>query len=329
MKKGSKHKSLVLLTLLVFSSLFYYSFKAEDNLDGLKSTNAELNTRYKIKNIEGIDVFYRESGNPQNPAVLLLHGFPSSSHQYRKVLAALGDKYYLIAPDYPGFGESEFPNSKEFEYTFDNMAHIMNEFIKSFSLESYTLMMHDYGGPIGFRIALKHPEKVNGLIIKNANIYEEGLGDAWIGVRKLWKSNTPENREPLKKVFHIESLKWQYTHGVKKPEMVSPDNWVLDAHNMSTPEMREVQLDLFYDYRKNLDEYPKWQKYLRKNQPPMLIVWGKNDAFFPESGAAAYKKDVQKIDYNIYDTGHFALEEHAHDIIPKIRSFLNQLPQKK
>ncbi|MFS4493473.1 alpha/beta fold hydrolase [Maribacter sp. 2308TA10-17] len=328
MKNNSKIRSLVLLALVILLSLVYLSFKVADTPNNMENAEAEVTVLYKTKNIEGVDIFYRESGNPKNPALILFHGFPSSSYQYRKVLAALGDDYYLIAPDYPAFGQSQFPSPKEFDYTFDNMAHIMNEFVASFELESYTLMMHDYGGPVGFRIALKNPEKVNGLIIKNANIYEEGLGAAWMDVRKLWKANTTENREPLKKVFHIESLKWQYTHGVKKPEMVSPDNWVLDAHNMSSPEMREVQLDLFYDYRKNLEEYPKWQKYLRRNQPPMLIVWGKNDAFFPESGAEAYKKDVQKIDYNIYDTGHFALEEHAHDIIPEIRSFLNQLSQK-
>ena len=326
MKKKTKLKPLIITILLLFTSIFHYGFKTDNSCNTKQNLHSEV--LYKTKNIEGVDIFYREAGNPKNPAIILLHGFPSSSHQYREVLATLGDRYYLIAPDYPGFGESQFVNPAEFEYTFDNLAQLTDKFIESFGLESYSLMMHDYGGPIGFRIALKHPKKVNGLIIQNANIYEEGLGKAWANVRKLWKANTSENREPLKNVFNIESLKWQYTHGVKAPEKISPDNWVMDACNMGSPKIKEVHLDLFYDYRKNLDEYPKWQEYLRKNQPPMLIVWGKNDAFFPESGAKAYKKDVHKIDYNIYDTGHFALEEYAHDIIPKMRSFLNRISQK-
>ncbi len=291
----------------------------------VSTVSQKLPTLYKSKEINGLNIFYRESGDASNPTVILLHGFPSSSHQYRKVLEELSDSYHLIAPDYPGFGESDYPSKEEFTYTFDNIASTMDAFVQSFELEKYSLMIQDYGAPVGFRIATTHPEKVTAIINQNGNAYEAGLGDAWAGVRDLWKEDNKKNRDAILPVFSKEGMKWQYTHGTRNPETVNPDTWNLDYARISRPGAHEINLDLFYDYQNNVKLYPQWQQYLRDNQPPMLIVWGKNDAFFPEPGAAAFKKDLKDIDYNIYDTGHFALEEEGDDILKKMRAFLNKV----
>ncbi len=292
------------------------------------SQNKLAKVSYKTLEVNGVEVFYREAGKPENPTLVLLHGFPSSSHQYRKLLTALGDEYHLIAPDYPGFGDSEFPSTEEYEYTFDNLAESIDGLLEQLELESYVLMIQDYGAPVGFRIAMKHPQKVRGIINQNGNAYEEGLGNAWAGVRELWANRNPQTEEALLGVFSLEGLKWQYTHGTRNPDNINPDNWNLDYVRMRRPGAHKMNLDLFYDYQNNIKLYPKWQQYLRDHQPPMLIVWGKNDAFFPESGAQAFKKDLKNIDYNILNTGHFALEEDAHIIIPKIRSFMRRLDKK-
>lgn len=284
-----------------------------------------LPTAYKSMEINGVNIFYREAGDPNKETLVLLHGFPSSSHQYRKVLNELSDEYHLIAPDYPGFGESDFPKPSEYEYTFDNIANSIDGLLEKLGLDSYVLMIQDYGAPIGFRIATEHPERLRGIINQNGNAYEEGLGDAWAGVRQLWADRNAETEKALLGVFSLEGMKWQYTHGVKNPEKVNPDTWNLDYLRMSRPGAHKVNLDLFYDYQNNVKLYPQWQQYLRENQPPMLIVWGKNDAFFPEPGAQAFKKDVKNIDFNILDTGHFALEEEADFIITKMRSFMKSL----
>ena len=285
-------------------------------------------TLFKKRKVDGINIFYREAGDPDKETIVLLHGFPASSHQYRKVLTALSNEYHLIAPDYPGFGESDFPLSSEYEYTFDTIADTIDRLLESLHLDAYVLMIQDYGAPIGFRIATKHPEKVRGIINQNGNAYEEGLGEAWAGVRELWANRNPETEKALLDVFSLEGLKWQYTHGTRNPEHINPDTWNLDYLRMSRPGAHKINLYLFYDYQNNVELYPKWQQYLRNHQPPMLIVWGKNDAFFPESGAAAFKRDVKDIDYTILDTGHFALEEDAHSIIPKMRQFMERLGTK-
>lgn len=281
-------------------------------------------TLYKTIEVNGINIAYREAGDTKNPTLVLLHGFPSSSHQYRKVLNQLAGEFHLIAPDYPGFGNSDFPDAKSFEYTFDNLAATVDAFLAKKQVNSYTLMIQDYGAPIGMRIATAHPERVNGIITQNGNVYEEGLGAGWDGVRPLWKNRNKETEKALLPVFSLEGLKWQYTHGVRNIETINPDTWHLDYLRLSRPNAHAVNLDLFYDYQNNIKLYPKWQQYLRDNQPPLLVVWGKNDAFFPESGAEAFKKDVKNIDYNIYNTGHFALEEDGDDIIEKIRIFMNK-----
>lgn len=282
------------------------------------------NVAYKSIEVNGINIAYREAGNPENPSIVLLHGFPASSHQYRKVLNQLSNEYHLIAPDYPGFGNSDFPDSKTFEYTFDNLAITINAFLKKKNVNTYAIMIQDYGAPVGFRLATANPERITAIINQNGNAYEAGLGDAWQGIRALWKDRNEATETALLPAFSLEGLKWQYTHGVRNIETVNPDNWNLDYLRLSRPGAHAVNLDLFYDYQNNVKLYPKWQQYLRDNQPPLLIVWGKNDAFFPESGAIAFKKDVTNIDYNIYDTGHFALEEDADAIIKKMRSFMRK-----
>ena len=285
----------------------------------------ENTIKYKKINIKGVDVAYREAGNPKNPTIVLLHGFPSSSHQYRKVLNALSDEFYLIAPDYPGFGNSDFPSADVYEYTFDNIAKTIDAFLEKKNLSSYTLMIQDYGAPIGFRIATAHPERVTAIINQNGNAYEEGLGPAWSGIKALWKDRNEQTEKALLPAFSLKGLKWQYTHGTKDKESVNPDTWHLDYLRLSRPNAHKVNIDLFDDYQNNLKLYPKWQQYLRDNQPPLLIVWGKNDEFFPEIGAEAFKRDVKKIDYNIYDTGHFVLEEYGDVVIEKIRLFMKDI----
>ncbi len=284
--------------------------------------------RYGTEKVDGLDIFFRESGNPNSnkPALVLLHGFPSSSHQYREVLAALGDEFYLIAPDYPGYGDSSFPSKEKYTYTFDNIANTIDKFLIQRGLNSYVLMIQDFGAPVGLRIAAKHPKKVAGLVVMNGNAYEEGISKAgWGKVLDYWKKRTPElERHILETVFSLEGFRWQYTHGTRNPDAILPDNWNLDYMKMSRPGQHEVQLDMFFDYQNNLKKYPEWQQYLRDNQPPVLLVWGKNDAFFPVAGAEGYKRDVKDIDYNILDTGHFALEEEAPFIIKKMREFMHK-----
>ncbi|WP_281987653.1 alpha/beta fold hydrolase [Aquimarina aggregata] len=316
---------IVLLTTSLLISCNQPVTSQKENVKKEQEINMRTPTAFKTKQINGLKIAYREAGDPKNPTIVLFHGFPSSSHQYRKVLRELSDQYHLIAPDYPGFGESDFPAQESFEYTFDNLAKVMDAFLESFSLNTYSIMIQDYGAPIGLRIATAHPEKITAIINQNGNAYEEGLGEAWAGVRALWKNKTSENEKALLPVFSLDGLKWQYTHGTRNPENINPDCWNLDYLRLSRPNAHRVNLDLFYDYQNNLKLYPIWQKYLRDNQPPLLIVWGKNDAFFPESGAQAFKKDVKNIDFNIYNTGHFALEEDGDIIIKKIRTFMGNL----
>ncbi|MGP1992099.1 alpha/beta fold hydrolase [Zobellia laminariae] len=294
------------------------NFKNKDNMNTIK---------YRTLEVNGVNIAYREAGNPENQTIVLLHGFPTSSHQYRKVLNQLSDEFHLIAPDYPGFGNSDFPDASAFEYTFDNLAATIDAFLEKKKITSYALMIQDYGAPIGFRIATAHPERITAIINQNGNAYEEGLGAAWKDTKAFWANRNKKSEEALLHSFSLEGLKWQYTHGTRNPESINPDTWHLDYLRMSRPNAHAVQLDLFYDYQNNVKLYPKWQQYLRDNQPLLLIVWGKNDAFFPESGAVAFKKDVKNIDYNIYDTGHFALEEDADIIIPKMRSFMRKVGQ--
>lgn len=279
---------------------------------------------YRTEKVDGLDVFYREAGSNRKPTLILLHGFPTSSHMFRNLIPALADKYHVIAPDYPGFGQSSKPLTTEYKYTFDNLALVIEKLIQQKKIEKYSLYVMDYGAPVGFRIAVKHPEKVQALIIQNGNAYEEGLKDFWKPIRAYWVDKSAKNAEPLKGFVALDGVKWQYTHGVKNPERISPDNWLIDLAHLSLPGNGEVQLELFYDYGSNPSRYPSWQDYFRKYQPPTLIVWGKNDQIFPADGAFPYKKDLKTLDFNLLDTGHFALEEQGDFIAQKIRSFLTK-----
>jgi len=289
--------------------------------------NNKSTLKYKTLEVNGVNIAYREAGNPEHPTIVLLHGFPASSYQYRKVINELADEFHLIAPDYPGFGNSDFPDAETYTYTFDNIANTINSFLEQKNINAYAIMIQDYGAPIGFRLATAHPERITAIINQNGNAYEAGLGDAWEGIKALWENRTKQTEDALLSAFSLEGLKWQYTHGVRNVETVDPDSYNLDFLRLSRPNAHAVNLDLFYDYQNNVKLYPKWQQYLRDHQPPLLIVWGKNDAFFPESGAIAFKKDVKNIDYNIYDTGHFALEEDGAAIIEKIRTFMRKISE--
>ena len=320
-------KNIVLalsILLLLFSCQEQIPLETNNNKSTLPTSkkNKKTTLKYKTLEVNGINIAYREAGDKNDPTIVLLHGFPASSYQYRKVLTQLSNEYHLIAPDYPGFGNSDFPDAENFSYTFDNIATVVALFLKQKKIDSYAIMIQDYGAPIGFRLATAHPEKITAIINQNGNAYEEGLGEAWAGIKALWKNRTKENEDALLPAFSLEGLKWQYTHGVRDIETIDPDTYNLDFLRLSRPNAHAVNLDLFYDYQNNVKLYPKWQQYLRDHQPPLLIVWGKNDAFFPESGAKAFKNDVKNIDYHIYDTGHFALEEDGDAIIDNIRDFM-------
>lgn len=286
-----------------------------------------MTTAYRTINVDGLDIFYREAGSPNAPTILLLHGFPTSSHMFRNLISDLSDRFHLIAPDYPGFGNSSMPTIDEFNYTFDHLAEVMEKFIQALGLKRYSLYLMDYGAPIGFRIATRHPERVEVLIVQNGNAYEEGLRDFWNPLKAYWQDQTPENAENLRQLLTLEATKWQYTHGVRNLEAISPDNWNLDRGFLDRPGNNDIQLALFYDYRSNPSLYPQWQEYFRQYQPPMLVVWGKNDYIFPVEGATPYKRDLKDIEVHLLDTGHFALLEDGNAIVNHIKRFLTERSQ--
>ncbi|MHC5746351.1 MAG: alpha/beta fold hydrolase [Nostoc sp.] len=279
-------------------------------------------TTYRTVSIDGLDIFYREAGSRNNPTILLLHGFPTSSHMFRNLIPALTDKFHLVAPDYPGYGNSSMPTVNEFDYTFDNLAQIVEKFIAAIALKKYSLYVMDYGAPIGYRIAAKYPERVQSLIVQNGNAYEEGLREFWEPIKAYWQERSPENAEKLKYLVSLEATKWQYTNGVRNLEAISPDTWTIDQHFLDRPGNDEIQLALLYSYGTNPPLYPQWQEYFRKYQPPTLIVWGKNDYIFPPEGAHPYKRDLKDVELHLLDTGHFALEEDGDAIANYIDQFL-------
>ena len=282
-------------------------------------------TQHHFIKINGIDIFYREAGPKDAPVLVLLHGYPSSSHMFRNLINELSDKYHLIAPDYPGYGRSEQPPVADFAYTFENFAGIVEELLKQLRVAKYSLYLMDYGAPVGWRIAAKHPERIDTLIVQNGCAYDEGLETFWDPIKAYWKNKNDKDAETALRGFHdLNGLKWQYTHGLEDTSVISPDNWEIDLRHLERPENGQIQLDLFYDYRTNLDLYPQWQQYFRKHNPEMLIVYGKNDYIFPVAGAEAYKKDVKNLEYHLYDAGHFALESHGIQIADTIRTFLDK-----
>lgn len=285
---------------------------------------ANTQTLHKTMMIDGVEIYYREAGAKDAPTLLLLHGFPTSSHMFRKLIPALADRYHLIAPDYPGFGNSAQPSMKDFDYSFDNLANVMEKLVSQLGIKKYSIYLMDYGAPIGFRLAAKHPEQIESLIVQNGNAYEEGLGEFWNPIRSYWKNQNAENAKPLAGFITTEGVKWQYTHGVRDTQTISPDNWNVDMRHLSRDGNPSIQLALFYDYQNNVPHYPAWQAYFRKHQPATLIVWGKNDFIFPATGAHPYKRDLNNLEFHLLDTGHFALEEDGQFIAKTIRNFLNK-----
>ncbi len=279
-------------------------------------------TTFRTVSIDGLDIFYREAGSRKNPTILLLHGFPTSSHMFRNLMSALADRFHLVALDYPGYGNSSMPTADEFDYTFDHLAEIVEKFITAIDLKRYSLYVMDYGAPIGYRIAAKYPERVEALIVQNGNAYEEGLREFWNPIKAYWKDRSPENADKLKYLVTLEATKWQYTNGIRHLEAISPDTWNMDQLFLDRPGNDEIQLALLYSYGTNPPLYPQWQEYFRKYQPPTLIVWGKNDYIFPADGAYPYQRDLRDVEFHLLDTGHFALEEEGDAIANYIRQFL-------
>jgi pimeloyl-ACP methyl ester carboxylesterase len=278
--------------------------------------------RYRTVKVDGLDVFYREAGPADAPVLLLLHGFPTSSHMFRDLMPALADRYRVIAPDYPGFGQSAMPDRGAFAYTFDNLTRVIDRFTETVGASRYALYVMDYGAPVGFRLATRHPERVTALIVQNGNAYEEGLGEFWAPLRKFWKDPSQANRDAMRSTLLLEATKWQYLNGTPDPTVVSPDAWALDQAGLDRPGNADLQLDLFYDYRTNPPLYPKWQEYLRKRQPPTLVLWGRNDAIFLAAGAEAFKRDLPRASVHLLDAGHFALESNGREVTALIRDFL-------
>ena len=292
------------------------------------TTNSE--TTYQNLNVDGVNVFYREAGPKDAPTIVLLHGFPTSSHMFRNLIPRLAEHYHVIAPDYPGYGNSDAPSHDEFEYTFDNLANIVDKLLESKQVDRYALYLMDYGAPIGFRIAAKHPERISGLVIQNGNAYDEGIdNDFWKPIKKYWVDDSKENRDSLRGLLNRDATRWQYTTGTRNPNAISPDNWNIDQPLLDRPGNQEIQLDLFYSYGSNPPLYPQWQAYLREHQPPTLIAWGKNDPIFPAAGAYPYRRDLKDVELHLLDTGHFALEEDLETISDLMLRFLDRVAQEK
>ena len=285
--------------------------------------NSNPVVRYKHIEADGVRVFYREAGDPSAPVMLLLHGFPSSSHMFRNLIPWLAAHYRVIAPDLPGFGFTEVPEARGYRYSFDNLAITMGHFVDALKLTRYALYVFDYGAPVGFRLAMAHPKRVSALVSQNGNAYLEGLGDAWAPIRAYWAESTAANREVIRNaVLSLEGTRYQYLHGVEKPERVAPESWMLDLLLMQRPGNDEIQLDLFLDYRNNLTLYPQFQAFFKAAQVPTLVIWGKHDPFFIPPGAHAYKTDNPNAVVELLDTGHFALETHAEHIAQRILAVL-------
>jgi pimeloyl-ACP methyl ester carboxylesterase len=277
---------------------------------------------YRHADVDGFKVFYREAGRPGAPKLLLLHGFPSSSHMFRDLIPKLADRFHIVAPDLPGFGQSDMPSRDSFTYTFDNIANVIERFTEVVGFDRFAVYVFDYGAPTGFRLAVRHPERITAIISQNGNAYEEGLSDGWNPIRAYWQDASPANRDALRALLTHETTVWQYTHGVPDTASVAPDGYSLDDFYLSRPGADEVQLDLFRDYRSNVALYPAFQQYFRTHQPPLLAVWGKNDPFFLPPGAEAFKRDIPGAEVRFFDTGHFALETHATEIAAAIAEFL-------
>ncbi|HEX3864315.1 MAG TPA: alpha/beta hydrolase [Stellaceae bacterium] len=281
-----------------------------------------MNTSYRTVDVDGLDVFYREAGRPNAATLLLLHGFPTSSHMFRDLIPMLADRFHLVAPDLPGFGRTALPPRDKFTYNFANLAQVVGRFTEIVGLDRFAMYIFDYGAPTGLRLALSHPERITAIISQNGNAYKEGLSDGWNPIERYWRDPTDANRQALRELLTPDSVRWQYTHGVPDAALVAPDGMALDSYYLERPGADEVQLDLMLDYASNVALYPAFQAYFRDRKPPLLAIWGRNDPFFLPPGAEAYKRDIPNADIRFLDAGHFALETHAAEISEAIRAFL-------
>jgi pimeloyl-ACP methyl ester carboxylesterase len=295
------------------------------------STSAGVNipsVTFHRADADGVSVFYREAGPANAPVILLLHGYPTSSHMFRELIPRLAGKYRVIAPDLPGFGFTTVPAERNYKYSFDAIAKTIEAFVDAIGLKRYAIYIFDYGAPTGLRLALAHPERVTAIVSQNGNAYEEGLGDAWDPIKAYWKEPTQEHRDGLRQFLSLEGTKWQYTHGVADPEQIAPESYTLDQALMEQPGNKEIQLDLILNYATNVALYPKFQEYFRTSQPPLLAIWGKNDPFFIPPGAEAFKRDNPNAKVKMLDTGHFAIETHVDEIAEGILDLLEKIDQK-
>jgi len=311
----NKIKSLVVAAALVL---------AAGSVPGYSPAADVPVTTYHTTRVDGLNLFYREAGDPARPTIVLLHGFPSSSHMYRNLIPRLAAKYHVIAPDYPGFGYSDQPSVADFAYTFDHLAAVTDDLLNSLKLEKYSIYIQDYGSPVGFRLFVNHPEKISAIVTQNGNAYEAGLSPAWQPFRAYWQDKSPENETKLRGFLTLDTTKFQYRAGFHDASRVSPDAWTFDQMTLDRPGNQAIQLALFYDYRHNVAQYDTWHAALRKFQPPVLAVWGKHDPFFLPAGALAYTNDVPHAEIHLLDTGHFALEEDGDVIADYILKFLNR-----
>ncbi|MFT5116104.1 MAG: pimeloyl-ACP methyl ester carboxylesterase [Parasphingorhabdus sp.] len=322
----SRFSKLFVVGLAVSTLLGMAPYAASASTDtGSTADNLTTDARFRSMEIQGIDIAYREAGDPSNPAIVLLHGFPTSSHMYRELIPQLAANYHVIAPDYPGFGASAMPAAGEFDYSFANFANVVNELLERKSVDKYAMYLMDYGAPVGFRLFAKYPGRVSGFIIQNGNAYDEGLEAFWDPIKAYWADPSSQNRENLRSsLLTIDATKWQWTHGIpdNKLELVSPDNWHHDQYLLDRPGNKDIQLEMFLSYGTNVTEYPRWQELFRQHQPPALIVWGKGDYIFPVAGAHPYERDLASVEKYIIDTGHFALETHLDFISTKIDDFM-------
>jgi pimeloyl-ACP methyl ester carboxylesterase len=290
---------------------------------------AAATTHYRTAKVDGVEIFYREAGPANAPVVVLLHGFPTSSHMFRNLIPALADRYRVIAPDYPGFGQSAVPDRKAFQYTFARYAELIDGLLSQLGAKRYALYVQDYGAPVGYRLALRHPERITALVVQNGNAYEEGLKEFWQPLKAYWASGSKEHREVLRAGLTPAATKSQYVDGVRDPSRVSPDTWLHDQALLNRPGIDEIMLDLFKDYGTNISLYPQFQAFFRSRKPPTLIVWGKNDVIFPADGARPYLRDLPDAELHLLDTGHFALEDKGDEIARLMRDFLaRKLPRK-
>ena len=287
-------------------------------------TRTQYPVHYKTARVNNLDIFYREAGPSSAPVILLLHGFPTSSNMFRNLIPRLAGAFRLIAPDYPGFGQSSMPDRNTFPYTFENFANVINSFVETIGLTKYSLYVMDYGAPVGYRLALQHPERVQGLIVQNGNAYTEGLREFWDPIKKYWADPSADNRAALHVLVDPKSTRWQYETGVADPTLLDPTTWLVDQAGLDRPGNRDIQMDLFLSYGTNVPLYPEFQAFFRQYQPPTLIVWGKNDFIFPAEGAAPYRRDLKNVETHLLDTGHFALETHGEEIASRIEEFLRK-----